>query len=595
MTDKQHEQDLERVSGQNSFTDLTRHAEERPSSGFLRGAIDSMVRSAAEGTPYGRAMHGRTNFENHRLNDMIDLVEETNSEDLESSGKALWDARDAISDAAKELDGHIEKVHWVGESGEAFRKWGRSLVTSTYGLSKFAGGAGDQLTAAAVGLAAVRKAMPQRDTRPESKALRPEQLPTPKQVEGNADYAEAVRVEKDRQEAINQMNRLSSYYAVAREQLIALEPPEFKTMPDVGVPKPEPSDEGYFGGHGGVTEAHRTSSVTGTASHQSPVAAVGRAEMHDSSDVPLRPTDVARPITEPDAAVGTTIDSVGTLPPLTPPAPGDIAPTVGIPGGANSANNNGFGNNYGLPVANVAARKGTSGPVGPRGPVTAQGRASTAGVNNVGPGRTVSGPVAQTGRAAATGQAIAKGATSGAKSLPMGPGVTGGTARPTGSPPPRGGRVTGAGNANGVVGGRPVSGAGTPAKSGPRVPRGTVVGAESVPGSRSAERRPGQSGVFGGPASTGRPVSATNRPRVGQGSSASITGSPAARNSAANAERNGMTRGGSGLVRGTGGHGRPEQASDRDTGVTQADSHRPEEEETHQPTHQRPSVPPVVN
>ncbi|PWI11086.1 hypothetical protein DIZ27_06655 [Streptomyces sp. NWU339] len=599
MTDEQHEQDLERVSGQNSFTDLTRHAEEHPSSGFLRGAIDSMVRAAAEKTPYGRAMHGRTNFDEHRLNDMIDLVEKTNPEDMEASGKALWDARDAISDAAKELDGRIEKVHWVGESGEAFRKWGRSLVISTYGLSDFAGGAGDQISAAAVGLAAVRGSMPLRDTRPTEKALRPEQMPTPKQVEGNAEYAEAVRVEKDRQEAINQMNRLSSYYAVAREQLVELKSPEFKAMPDVGVPRPTPGvvDTDSAQGGGASAAAHQATGATGSASHQPAVAQAERGEIRGAKDVPLRPVDSSRPPAEPDIAVGTTIDSVGTLPPLTPSIPGDVAPTVGAPGGSSSANN-GFANGYGTPVGNMISRKGTSGSGGLRGPVSAQGRTGAAGVNNMSPGRPGNGPVGQMGRTAATGQSIAKGVPSGAKSLPMGSGVAGGTAKPTGTsgPRPQSGGTTGAGHANGVVGGRPVTGAATPAKNGPRIPRGTVIGTEAAAGSRSAaERRPGQGGVFGGLASAGKPGSAANSPRVGPATSGAITGSPAARNSAVNAERNGMTRGGAGLVRGPGGRGRPDKTSDKDREETARGAHLSEDEELHLPTQQRRGVPPVVN
>ncbi|GAA4948029.1 hypothetical protein GCM10023238_12900 [Streptomyces heliomycini] len=138
MTDKKHEADLERVSQQNFLTDFTRGVEERPAF----DPLSRLMRTAVESTPVGQALQGRTNFENHSLNAMVDLVEQTDPEDLESSGKALWSARDAIKDAAKELDGHIERVHWVGESGEAFRTWGRSLVTDTYALSDFAGGGG---------------------------------------------------------------------------------------------------------------------------------------------------------------------------------------------------------------------------------------------------------------------------------------------------------------------------------------------------------------------------------------------------------------------------------------------------------------------
>ena len=207
-----------------------------------RGLLNRMVRSAFVDSSLGRTIADRTDFEKRDfdLNQLIDLVEQTDPEDLESSGKALWDARDAIKAAADELEGHIDNVHWVGESGDAFRKWGSSLVTNTHHLSDFAGSAGDQITAAAVGLASVRGAMPSRDS--EASRKRPEHFTEAEKAADKSEYAAAVRVEKDRQEAINQMNRLASYYAVSEEVLASLpakdKTPEFTAMPDVGVPRP---------------------------------------------------------------------------------------------------------------------------------------------------------------------------------------------------------------------------------------------------------------------------------------------------------------------------------------------------------------------
>jgi hypothetical protein len=121
MTDKRHEADFDRVEGQNGVADIVRGFEDRPQAGLL----NRMVRSAFVDSSLGRIIADRTDFEKRdfSLNQLIDLVEQTDSEDLESSGKALWDARDAIKAAADELEGHIENVHWVGESGDAFRKW----------------------------------------------------------------------------------------------------------------------------------------------------------------------------------------------------------------------------------------------------------------------------------------------------------------------------------------------------------------------------------------------------------------------------------------------------------------------------------------
>lgn len=563
MSDERHEADYDRVSQQNAAADLTRGLEERPSFGLF----GSLLKSAVESTPLGSAMQGRTNFENHDLNQMVELVEQTNPADLESSGKALWDARDAIKEAANELDGHIGNVHWVGEAGEAFRKWGRSLVTSTHGLSAFAGGAGDQITAAAVGLANVRTAMPERDTRPTSKALRPEQIPTPMQVEGNSEYAEAVRVEKNRQEAINQMNRLSSYYAVSEEMLAGLEPPTFSNMPDVGVPQPR--EDPFEGGNttpptGGV-EGGRAGGSSGGYSNTS---VRGPAQSPDADSWIASPDSTGRRSVLIDAPISTTIDSVGmpTLPtsPVSGPLPTTPPPVEG--GGPMGP----FGAGYGTPVPSGRPGRADGGPGRSRTPSSVQGRVTPApgSGGGSGSGRPVSqGPLNQVGRPSPTGQPAAKGITSGTKPSLMGQGVSGGTPRanPMTAPRGAGGPVTGAGRTGGVVGGRPASTSGVAGRSGPKLPRGTVVGAEA--GARSGQGR-----------------SAT-RP--------GITGVPAGSRSAAGAERNGMTRGGAGLVRGPGGRGR--RRDEREEEGTQRPDYLVEDEETHLPTNPRRDVPPIVN
>jgi hypothetical protein len=599
MTDNQHEADLDRVSNQNSFTDLARGVEERPRGGglFDRLLFDPL-RAAVDGTSYGHAMHGRTNFERHDLNEMLDLVEQTNPEDLESSGKALWDARDAIKAAATELSGHIENVHWVGESGDAFRGWGRTLVTNTHALSDFAGGAGDQITAAAVGLASVRSAMPPRD--PRTNPLLPGKLPKAKQVEGNHEYTVAVQQEKHRQEAINQMNRLSSYYSVSGEQLKALneKAPTFDAMPDVGVPKPQPTSKAFFSdgeSDSGVSRGTHTPAVA--SHHHATVASPGHASVHATSHTPTQPKDGVGGTTYPDRPVGTNIDSVGTLPPpSTAPATGHTPPAVGTPatgGGPTS----GFEGGYGNPIPNGVPGRGVGGTGGVRTPVSAQGRTGASGLSNSGPGRSSAsrGPMSQMGRATGNGQTVAKGAASGAKASPMGRGVTGGTPRAGGTTTPRanGGPTTGAGRSNGVVGGRPTSATGNSAKNGSRIPRGTVIGGEESANSRSAAGRPGQRGVFGAPESTARSGSSGTTSRGGAGTSEAVTGRPAARNSVARAERNGMTRGGTGLVRGPGGHGKPDGGEDAE-GAPRPD-YLVEDEETHLPTKPRRDVPPVIN
>ncbi|WP_460070135.1 hypothetical protein [Streptomyces sp. YKOK-I1] len=582
MTDKQHQDDLARVKQQNSVTDFARGVEERPGGGFFHNT----VRAALEATPVGQALQQRTNFEGHRLNEMLDLVEQTNPEDLESSGNALWAARDAIEAAATELDGHIENVHWVGESGDAFRKWGRSLVTSTKGLSDFAGSAGDQIMAAATGLASVRKAMPARDTRTDPKAV--SDIPEARRVQSNDEYTAAVQVEKNRQEAINQMNRLSSYYTVSEEQLASLEAPEFTVMPDVGVPSPVRSVDPAPGesASGGTRDgASRTVTTPHSAGH-----VVG----HGDSGGTASSKDGAGRIVYPDHPVGTNIDSVGVLPEPSVALPVGNPPAATGTAGPVSGQAGAFGGGYPAPISNGLSGRG-AGPGGARTPLSAQGRVGASGMGNPGSGPGAGrGPTSQTGHAGAPGQTAAKGATSGSKASPMGRGVTGGTPRATGTPTSRAGGPpsTGAGRANGVVGGRPTASSG-PSNGGARAPRGTVIGAEGAPNSRPTAGGPGQRGVFGAPEPAARPGPAATSVRQNTGASEAVTGRPAAHNSVARAERNGMTRGGAGLVRGSADQGNPPDR--QNTQGTKRPDHLVEDEETHLPTQPRRDVPPVIN
>ncbi|MFB7089989.1 hypothetical protein [Streptomyces sp. NPDC056296] len=579
MTDKQHEADVARVEQQNSLTDVIREIDERPS-GFVNKMMRSAVEATVEDTPFGSVVRGRTNFENYRLNDMIDLVEQTNPEDLTSSGEALYSARTAIAEAAGELKGHIERVHWVGESGDAFRKWGRSLVASTEGLSEYAAGAADQISAAAAGLTDVRTAMPERDGRAEQTS--PQAFPKDEQVADNKEYAAAVKSEKNRQEAINQMNRLSSYYAVSREQLAKLPVPTFKSMPDVGVPEPSRGGIGWEPGLPPLSgvQGGGAGSLSG---QRSAIVMEGPGQSQDAEGTAASPDSSALQAVYPDLPVGTTIDSVHT--PTFPPGPAAAHSLPTLPPPSEGGLNGPFANGQATPVPPTRSGRAGGGPNGPRHPLPTQGRvASSDGRSGgTGPGRPVNqGPLNQGGRATAAGQpVVAKGGTSGPTSIPMRHGVSGGTPRanPAATPGAAGGPVTGAGRASGVVGGRPGTVPGAAARSGPRFPRGAVVGAETTTNTQPVRGRNGQGGTAGNTA-----VSPT-QPR--------IAGTPTGRISAAHGQRNGMTSGGAGLVRGPGGRGRP-----RDE-LTEEGTQRPdylvEDEETHLPTTPRRDVPPIVN
>jgi hypothetical protein len=612
MTDEQREADLERARNQNSFADLARNIEHSGGTGLFPQLVINPVRAVVGSTAPGKAVFASTDFaaKNLDLNEMIDLVEQTDPEDLESSGNALLDARKAIADAAKTLDTDMKAVPWVGEAGEAFRKWGESLVKGSNELSEFAGKAGDQLVAAAMGLASVRKAMPARDPK---NLKRPENFTDAEKAAKKDDYDAAVKVEKDRQEAINQMNRLASYYAVSSQQLATLQekPPTFGDVPRFGGME----YEGAATAPGGaVSSAPRG---VNAAEYHAPAEAQGRSGVSDPSGTPTPSASGRTTVTLPDDHVGTNIDSVGTLPPTTTtPTTGHTPPVTGTPP---TAGQPGTFDPYVPSVPGRATGRTPSGTSGLRTPVTAQGRTQPSPVNpatgrTTGPGAAqqmgratgpgtaqqmgrTAGPGAaqQMGRATPTGQAPARGAGSGSKPFPMGQaGVSGGTPRTSGTPSARGsaGPATGAGRANGVVGGRPTATGGAAAKGGPRIPRGTVIGTGPTATPRPSSGA-GQRGVIGAPPAGARPGAGAASRGGATGAAKPVTGSPVGRNSAVQAERNGMTRGGAGLACRTADNGKPDD--ERDTQGTPRPDHVVEDPETHLPDRPRRDVPPVVN
>lgn len=473
---------------------------------------------------------GSTDFEDHRLNDMIDLVEHANPEHLEMTSKALFDAGKDIRKAATELEQHL-KVDWEGQGADSFHGWTQQLLQYTHHLAGYADQAGTHLSVAATGLASARISMPPRDTRPAAEQKKPTELPKAKQVDDNPDYVAAVKVEKNRQEAINQMNRLASYYKVAATDLGKQKEPEpLKPITDVGVPAPKgdgydkyrrydpasPSSPGTALS-ADVPTGHHTTVVPHSAD------ATGHGAAHEA------PRD---PVTGHGHDVGTEINTVGTLPPT--PAPHDTPtptlPTTGAGGGHTPPLPAG-------PVAPPAAPtvgRSTGYSPASRLPLSAQGRTGPSGTSSGRlpqgrPGRLPQEPEAQTGRGTAggrvpqgplgqaapaagrttaTGQPGMRAATQTERS-PLGRAVTGGIPRPVNTPTGRTGATGPSSPArNGVMGGTPVTGRSSGAGPNSRMARGTVVGAEEPVPPTSVKGSAGRLGVVGSPAARPEPGNA---------------------------------------------------------------------------------------
>ncbi|MFE0274628.1 hypothetical protein ACFWZY_21355 [Streptomyces sp. NPDC058992] len=450
---------------------------------------------------------GRTDFEARQLNEMLDLVENSNPADLESAGEALVKAKNALNKAAKELADYVGRVEWKGEAATEFKRFGDALAKHAYALATFANAAGTQMTVASTGLTSVRNSMPrERDSRLVAKRVEDFAL-TPNK-ENNPEYMEAVKVEKNRQEAINQMNRLASFYAVSEESLAAQEAPTFPKALSADVPRPtgvireDPSSgagAGAGSGGGSLGDASLRSAAGGSANGTSgpslpealgtapPVKDRNTAMEIDSVATPAAPT-VTTGGTPPSPATGTPSNSSGPLPSVPTafgtPARGTSPRATGTPGVPRAGSGPGA-NAVGRPSATgsgapATGRAGAIGRPGAVGSPTASGTQGTLG--------RPSGPMGTGGTA---GRAGAAGA-SGQGPVVGRPGAAGQSAvGRTSQAPSAGGR---AGHSNGVIGGtpqRPVSG-----NAGSRMPKGTVIGAETS-AQRGSAARPGQSGVIG--------------------------------------------------------------------------------------------------
>ncbi|MDX3683353.1 WXG100 family type VII secretion target [Streptomyces sp. NPDC017201] len=555
---EQQQEDKERVAGQLIVTDVTRQMQD----------VMEVFGLGSGGSS------GRTSFEGHDLNAMIDLIENSKPEHLEEAGKALLKARSAMDTAAGELEGFIDRVDWEGESGTAFSNWGKGLVAHARKLGAFAEVAGTQITVAGTGLASVRNSLPPRDSRLVRKS--PEDIESPARIEENPEYAAALKVEKDRQEAINQANRLASYYAVSEETLAAQEPPRFEKKLDVAMPRPttsigvRPSETGNSTGDSGASG----SIDSGGVSHQAVTGRPGSSESGQGFETPAAVPPV------PERGVSTEIDSVATPPaPVTTSSTTPPAPTTG-PAGPGGGQNLPLANGFVNPLTNSSRALQTS-----TGAPRAVGQAG-------GNARTGSGP---TSNSRTTGPQVGRpspmnGGTSSARGVngPQSPtagrsGVTGG--RPTsvghastsGTSAPRAGR-------SGIVGG-------TPQRSAPGTTggtrggsRGTVIGAGGAARPGGPASGVGQRGVVGSanaPRPAGRGTPSTN----------GVVGTPRGGPARPGAGAKGFTAGGAGLVRGPAGR-KDSKEEDQDDGTPRPD-YLTEDRETWE-AGRRGVAPPVI-
>ncbi|WP_256106582.1 hypothetical protein [Streptomyces sp. ODS05-4] len=540
---------------------------------------------------------GRSDFEGAPLNAMLDFLDSANPADLEAAGDSLENVTTALNKAANQLDIFVGKTHWEGEGAEEFRRYGKQLTTYAYDLGDFANAAGAQMKVASTGLSSVRNSKPPRDGRLVQK--KPDDFAVPERTQDNEDYQKALQVEKDRQEAINQMNRLASFYAVSESSLAAQQPPTPPQPLNVGVPKP--TRVRTDGAGDSSVAAPASSGLSGASPAQFGTA---RTDVTASSDGTPRTEITDKAIDAPNGS-GTRTEINSIAPPATPPVqtlpngappittgttppPGPIAPVGGgsLPQGTTGTAPKTTGAMGGRrpgvtpPAGGGGAKGATTGRVtGTTGrPIGAPSAGSNGSSSAAGRTGGTTGGHGAAGRAAGTttGRPGIVGGTG--QSSPVG--RVGGSTGPGSAGRQGGGSFTGRAAQSGIVGGTPQqrSGAGS---GGQRIPRGTVIGGGTAPTGRSTTSRPGSNGVVGvqqpgaGSRSTGRGTPSVN----------GVVGTP--RGGAA-AQPSGTTGGG---PRG-GRRGKRDEKQDR------TESTRPEylaEDEENWAARRRNAVPPVID
>ncbi|MEW2454784.1 WXG100 family type VII secretion target [Streptomyces albus] len=494
---------------------------------FLKDSPPELFRKPGEGrlaplAPPGSAPGTTaTPFDTYGLNQMVDLVEDASQGDLEDVGDALWDAARDLRKAAAELKTYFAGVEdeWDGEAKKAFTKWGDDLHKNTLKLSEYAGTVGTYINAAGYGLAMVRSStIPLRSSVSDEEASgSSEGLPAHIAPKPDTSTEKLKKREKDRKEAVQQLEKLGSYYRVALQHITAAEKnkPVFGAMPDVGVPPAPPGNvrplvagsPGSGPGSAPVSPPVTGGDYSDGARHVNPPRLPSDDGVAVPSDPGIRHHSPVDPVDQvlPDTSVATDIDSVA--PPRTPTVPppdvGPHTPPTPNPTGPSGPNPMGPGPVSMPPSAPPPGRVGPGGPGSPRPfvpPTSQPGRPGAQGPMRPGmPGQVAPmrpqtpGQTGPMGRPGPAGPAVppagrSTGPNGGQNGLRR-PGMLPPTA--PGGTPTAGGRDTGRGSGRasqpgGVVGGKPnqpITGGKTPSA---KLPRGTVIGGQNT----TAARRP---------------------------------------------------------------------------------------------------------
>ncbi|WKK21644.1 hypothetical protein QZH56_22660 [Streptomyces olivoreticuli] len=237
------------------------------------------------------------------------MVEPADAQKVTDLAHRLTEASTAIKELGDDLKKHMDRVHWQGEGGDAFRGWGSRMSNATLRLGHYAENAGTWMNHAAVTLGQVKRDMPKYsaaskatvdsylNAQPPNMRVIQEPLvdlpavgPAPSQRQA---YEAQKRLHDDHMHAAELLKKLSESYNASGVQLMRAERPRFPPAPDRVLP-PTPNREGkeHVSLPGG-SDAPRSagpsaSSVTGLAAATGGTT-MGSATAYSSSGHVVRP------------------------------------------------------------------------------------------------------------------------------------------------------------------------------------------------------------------------------------------------------------------------------------------------------------------
>ncbi len=165
---------------------------------------------------------GNGEFEGQSLESLHAMLAGSDPAKLANAGNALSDAAPKITEVGNYLRSHATRVEWRGEGADSFREWSHHFALEVMRLGEFTGAVGNHMVNAGQALTEAKAAVP--------KPVDAEKA----HGDPDADKAHIADGTTKLQQAIHQMERLSSYYRAAKEDIAAEREPEFKELPAIG-------------------------------------------------------------------------------------------------------------------------------------------------------------------------------------------------------------------------------------------------------------------------------------------------------------------------------------------------------------------------